>query len=333
MSPEQLRGGEKITAASDIYSMGVVAFEMITGRRPFNASSGPQLLELQREGVRLNPADLRPNLSPEARAILLRALAFDPSARYENAAEFCNQLARALTDSEPPIEIKPPRPWSRIRKFVIGGLLILLVGIGVAIYLNNQRRISLDNQNAAEPTAPSHSFTYWLEVQRMRGNKPYKEPYPSSGKDPVETGDKFRLNVSSPDAGFLYVFNEGQPSPSGTNFTILYPTPSTNQGSASLGANHQVRTNSNTFAGEPGSENVWIVWSISQISELETAKAEAFKHPVGGLTGDTLTAVKNFLTTKRDEVKTKYTTDKDTQQVTVHGNGDVLVKMVELQHR
>ena len=96
MSPEQLRGGERITAASDIYSMAVIAYEMITGRRPFNPSSAPQLLEMHREGVRLNPIDLRPNLSTEARAILLRALSFDPAARYQNAAEFGDHLARAL---------------------------------------------------------------------------------------------------------------------------------------------------------------------------------------------------------------------------------------------
>ncbi len=333
MSPEQLRGGEKITAASDIYSMGVVAFEMITGRRPFSASSGPQLLELQREGVRLNPADLRPNLSTEARAILLRALAFDPSARYESAAEFCNQLARALTDSQPPI-IKPPPPRPRILKFIIGGLLILLVGVGVAIYLNSQRTTP-GNQNTADPqpTPPERSFNYSLEVQRMHGNKRYEEPYLSSGKETFNTGDKFRLIVSSPEPGFLYLFNEGQPSPNGASFTILYPTPSTNNGSATLGANQQVKTNLNTFSGEKGTENFWIIWSISSVPELEKAKAEAFKHPDGGLTGDNLTAIKKFLTAKREEVKTRYSTVKEKDQTTVRGNGDVLVRMVELQHR
>jgi serine/threonine-protein kinase len=336
MSPEQLRGGERITAASDVYSMGVVAFEMITGRRPFNASTEPQLLEMQREGVRLNPIDLRPNLSTEARAILLHALAFDPSARYQNAAEFSNQLARALTDS--PTDPSPPvvlKPRARTLKFVLGGLLIILAGISVAFYLNSQRTTPPNNQNAAEPqpTAPARSFSYWLEVQRMRDNEPYKEPLLSAGKEPFETGDKFRLNVVSPEPGFVYVFNEGQPSSSGPSFTIIYPTPSTNEGSATLGANQQVRTNLNTFAGETGIENFWIVWSVSSVPELEKAKAEAFKHPQGALTGDNLTAVKTFLTTKKEEVKTSYKTEKEPPQTIVRGNGDVLVRMVEFTHR
>jgi serine/threonine-protein kinase len=349
MSPEQLRGGEKITAASDIYSLGIIAFEMITGRRPFNPSSGPQLLEMHREGVRLNPIDLRPNLSTEARAILLRALAFDPVARYQNAAEFCNQLARALTDSQEPVKMRPvysadadtipssqvvPQPRLLSRKLLLGGLLIVLVGIAAAIYFNGLGTTPPNNEVTADPqpTPPARSFDYSLEVQRMHGNKPYGKPYLSSGKEPFDTGDKFRLIVSSPEPGFLYLFNEGQPSPNGASFTILYPTPSTNS-SATLGANQQMKTNLNTFAGEKGTENFWIIWSVSSVPELETARAEAFKHPDGGLTGENLTAVKKFLTAKREEVKTTYSTVKEKDKTIVRGHGDVLVRLVELEHR
>ena len=361
MSPEQLRGGERITAATDVYSMGVIAYEMITGRRPFNPSSGPQLLEMHREGVRLNPIDLRPNLSTEARAILLRALSFDPADRYQSAAEFGDQLARALTESRESIKTTPrypadaetigstsvstqratviPQPTGRMLRYLIGGFLIILIGIGVAIYIgintptDPKKQGLVEPQPTPQPTPPERSFNYWLNVQKIRGGKPYQAAFLSSGKEIFETGYKFRLNVSSQEPGYLYLFNEAQPSPSGTSFTILYPTPLTNHGSATLGANQLVQTNWNTFAGETGTENFWIVWSISLVPELEAAKAEAFKHPKGGLSGDNLVATKTFLMAKEKEIKTRYATNKETHQTTIRGNGDLLVRMVEFQHR
>ena len=96
MSPEQLRGGERITAASDIYSMAVIAYEMVTGRRPFNPASAAQLLEQHRAGVRVMPIDLRTNVSSEAQAIILRALSFAPQGRYQNVTDFGDALACAL---------------------------------------------------------------------------------------------------------------------------------------------------------------------------------------------------------------------------------------------
>ena len=77
MSPEQLRG-EEVTAASDIYSMSLIAYELVTGRRPFNPTSASQLLEMQRAGVRIKPIHLRENLPAKTQAIILRALSFDP---------------------------------------------------------------------------------------------------------------------------------------------------------------------------------------------------------------------------------------------------------------
>src|SRR5438105_4381252 len=69
MSPEQLRG-EKVTAASDIYSLGAIAYEMVTGRRPFNPDTIAHLAEMQRQGVRAKPTDLRPRLPEEAERLL-----------------------------------------------------------------------------------------------------------------------------------------------------------------------------------------------------------------------------------------------------------------------
>jgi len=336
MSPEQLRGHDPITKATDVYSLAVIAYEMITGRRPFNASSAPELLELQRGGVRLNPVDLRPTLSTEARAILLRALSFDPAARYQSAAEFGDRLARTLTSTNPRAALKGSLTRRRL-KFVFGSLVIALLGLTLFIYFSTRKPGTPEPQNQVTgplpAPSPSRSFTYWLNVQKMRNGKPYQQAFLSSGKETFETGYKFRLNVSSSDPGYLYLFNEGPPSRSGTSFTILYPTPLTNKGSASLGANQVVQTGWNEFAGQAGAENFWIVWSISVVPELEAARDEAFKNPHGALTGENLVATKKFLVEKESEIKTKYTTNRELHQTTVKGNSDLLIKMVEFEHR
>jgi serine/threonine protein kinase len=95
MSPEQLNA-KPLGPTSDIYALGVIAYEMLTGRRPFNPESMYQMLEMQRAGVRVKPVDLRPGLSAEAAATILKALAYEPAARYQRAQEFGDQLADAL---------------------------------------------------------------------------------------------------------------------------------------------------------------------------------------------------------------------------------------------
>ena len=99
MSPEQL-SAQPLTTASDVYALGVITYEMLTGKRPTNPESAFQLLEMQRAGVRVNPADLRPGLPPQAENVILKALSFNPHERYERARDFCDSLAVALLGDE-----------------------------------------------------------------------------------------------------------------------------------------------------------------------------------------------------------------------------------------
>jgi serine/threonine protein kinase len=97
MAPEQL-SGRPVSATMDIYAMGAIAYELVTGRKPFNPETGFELLEMQRAGVRIKPSDLRPSISEEAGRLILRALSFNPADRFQNAREFGDTLARELSE-------------------------------------------------------------------------------------------------------------------------------------------------------------------------------------------------------------------------------------------
>lgn len=374
MSPEQLRGGERITAASDIYSMGVIAYEMVTGRRPFTPTSAPQLLELHRAGVRVKPIDLRSSLSSEAQAIILRALSFERTERYQSAAEFGNSLACALlNEGETAPKLHQPTSYSglpgaetlqpgtakpykvsetstqtensrlklgKTQLAIIGGFLIVLLGVlGVLLILKaisggkNENSVNRGITEPAETPSPStHAFIFSLNVQRMRNKRAYQNEFKSSDQDTFDTGDEFYLRVKSRNPGYVYIFNEGTPEPNRSSFTILYPLPLINEGSASVGADQWAQTDWNKFEGPPGKENLWMVWSIAAVPELEKAKTEAFKNK-GMLSGQSLDTAKAFLTTKEKESKAGLSRDRTTQQTTVRGSGDVIVKMLQLEHR
>jgi len=166
----------------------------------------------------------------------------------------------------------------------------------------------------------------------MRNRKPFQNDFQSTGQDVFDSGDKFKLNIFSPSPGYVYVFNEGTPEPNKSSFSIIYPIPGTNEGSASVGADQWARTNWNTFGGQPGIENLWMVWSTTPVPQLEAAKTEAFNNE-GKLSGSGRDTVKAFLNTKQEESKSKINRDKLTQQTTVRGVGDVIVRMLPLEHR
>ena len=314
MSPEQLTG-QRITAASDIYSMGVVAYETVTGRRPFNPSSHVHLVDLQRAGVRVRPMQLRENLSTKADRTIIRALSFEPKARYQTAGEFADRFAQALLE-EGNAPLKVPL-WVKLT----GALIMLaLLAFVVAKYREGT-------------SGPTTRFKYWFTVQRMHDGKEYSDPIQSNGEETFATGDKFRLNVSSLTPAHLYIFAEGPSDADDPSFVMIYPRTATNGASSTVGSNQPIQSDWITFRGPPGSEDLWIVWSVRPVSELESVRVEALKHPRGGLTGETLVAVKEFLRTKQAEFKTTVYHFQAGQTADGRGKTDVLITLAQFKHR
>ena len=115
MSPEQARG-ERVDARSDIFSMGIILYEGLTGALPFTGRSMPAILMAVIDEDPPAPSARRPELDidPRLEAICLRALKKDAALRYQSAREFRRALEQAAeARARPPEEPEPTAPAAR----------------------------------------------------------------------------------------------------------------------------------------------------------------------------------------------------------------------------
>jgi eukaryotic-like serine/threonine-protein kinase len=93
MSPEQI-AGQALGHQSDMFSAGIVLYELLTGRRPFDGRTMPELLDRVAAANPAPPSSVRPELPRELDRILLTALSREPEARFSTWAEFALELAK-----------------------------------------------------------------------------------------------------------------------------------------------------------------------------------------------------------------------------------------------
>jgi len=147
ISPEQVMGQPALDARSDLYSVGVLLYQTLTGKLPFDAQNDIDVLTAQVSSEPLPPRRVNPAISPELDQIVLTALKKDPNQRFASAKEFRAALAAAepvqrpeqpavnrpnQVSSDSHIRHKPRQPFTVLLVF---GFLVVAIGAAIIVWL------------------------------------------------------------------------------------------------------------------------------------------------------------------------------------------------------
>jgi len=209
LSPEQAQGMD-VTAVSDLYSVGVILYEALTGRVPFEADSAVAIAMKQVSQTPQRPSSINPQVSPALDAVVMRSLEKDPGRRFQSAEAFIAALDAALRDPRaqgaataafaplPPVvatveereEIPVEEEADRRRWIIAGVIAAILIGLLVGLLLTRDDTTSVpdvtgNSRQVAEQRLEAQGFKIGKREVRNEaaaGTVLEQEPLPGDAK-------------------------------------------------------------------------------------------------------------------------------------------------------
>jgi hypothetical protein len=215
---------------------------------------------------------------------------------------------------------------------LLGGTGFLLMALAALAIWYALRPIKKQVKIPPAPAETERLLSYGLTVQKMRAGSPYQDTFESTGQEIFENGWKFRVRLTSPQAGYLYLLNEGPAAAGTTTYNLLSVASADSSKVPPVTANQKIETAWMVFDEHQGTEKFWIVWAAEAVPELEAVKGVINPQDKGEIgNADQAKAVRLFLDDHSSD-KPEAQKDARNKQTNLKGKGNVLVHLMELEH-